>query len=227
LHLIQNLGWHLVGLDISQSGVRNANRLAVTRDLSSQARFEECGFSKKLRFDASAFDAVFSNDVLCHLSGRSEVLGEVFRVPKPGGRMLFSDALVVGGMLSYEEIATRSSLGFYVYSPPGENERLIENAGFRHVRVPTQLKARFGLRSGGMLHGREGKRAWLWWKARATSRNCSDFFIAYMFYRPKGVCCGICTLRVRDRKVNSRILLNDYRRVRDNLLRSTDGPSSA
>jgi hypothetical protein len=38
-------------------------------------------------------------------------------------------------LLSHEEIATRSSIGFYVYSPPGENERLIERAGFRQIRV--------------------------------------------------------------------------------------------
>ena len=49
--------------------------------------------------------------------------------------MLFSDALVVGGMISHEEIATRSSIGYYVYCPPGENERLIEQAGFRGVRA--------------------------------------------------------------------------------------------
>ena len=49
--------------------------------------------------------------------------------------MLFSDALVVGGMLSYEEIAARSSIGYYVYSLPGENERLIERAGFRQIRA--------------------------------------------------------------------------------------------
>ena len=49
--------------------------------------------------------------------------------------MLFSDALVVGGMLSHEEIATRSSRGFYVYSPPGENERLMKRARFRPICV--------------------------------------------------------------------------------------------
>jgi hypothetical protein len=47
--------------------------------------------------------------------------------------MLFSDALVIGAMISAEEIAIRSSIGFYFYSPPGENERLLKQAGFSQV----------------------------------------------------------------------------------------------
>jgi ubiquinone/menaquinone biosynthesis C-methylase UbiE len=98
-------------------------------------RFERCDASKNLPFDNNTFDAVFSNDVLCHLPGRLDVLVEMFRVLKPSGQMLFSDALVIGGMVSHEEIATRSSIGFYVYSPPGENERLLERAEFRRIRA--------------------------------------------------------------------------------------------
>jgi SAM-dependent methyltransferase len=135
LHLAEKVGCRLVGLDINASGVRNANELAMARGLASQIRFEQCDASNRLPFEDNTFDAVFSNDVLCHLPQRADVLNEMSRILKPGGRMLFSDALVVGGLLSSAEVATRSSIGFYVYSPPGENERLIEKAGFGHIRV--------------------------------------------------------------------------------------------
>jgi ubiquinone/menaquinone biosynthesis C-methylase UbiE len=111
LHLAESVGCQLVGLDLNGPGVRNANQLAAARALASRVRFEQCDASKNLPFEDNTFDAVFSNDVLCHLPGRAKVLCEMFRVVKQGGRVLFSDALVVGGMLSHEEIATRSSIG--------------------------------------------------------------------------------------------------------------------
>jgi ubiquinone/menaquinone biosynthesis C-methylase UbiE len=135
LHLASKIGCNVLGLDVNAAGIHNANQLAATRGLAPRARFELCDASKKLALKDKTFDAVFSNDVLCHIPGRPDALHEMFRVLKPGGRMLFSDALVVGGMISHEEIATRSSIGYYVYSPPGENERLINQAGFTHSQV--------------------------------------------------------------------------------------------
>jgi ubiquinone/menaquinone biosynthesis C-methylase UbiE len=135
LYVAETVGCRVVGLDINEPGVQNANQLAAARGLGERVHFERCDASKGLPFEDLTFDAMFSNDVLCHLAGRPRVISEIFRILKAGGRMLFSDALVVGGMLSHEEIATRSSIGFYVYSPPGENERLIARAGFRQISV--------------------------------------------------------------------------------------------
>ena len=135
LYLTENLGCQIVGLDINEPGIGSAQELARTRGLASRARFERCDASKNLPFDDETFDAAFSNDVLCHVPARFDLLVEMFRVLKPAGRMLFSDALVIGGMISAEEIATRSSIGFYFYGPPGENERLLEQAGFSQVRT--------------------------------------------------------------------------------------------
>jgi hypothetical protein len=60
-------------------------------------------------------------------------------------------------MITHEEIATRSSIGFYLYSPPGENERLIVRAGFGQLRVTdtTETAARIAER---WRHAREERR---------------------------------------------------------------------
>jgi SAM-dependent methyltransferase len=135
LHLAKTVGCSIVGLDVNAPGVQNANRLAATSGLAARAHFQHADASKRLPFENATFDAAFANDVLCHIPGRPKLLSEMFRVLKPGGRMLFSDALLIGGLISHEEIATRSSIGYYVYSPPGENERLMEQAGFQEIRV--------------------------------------------------------------------------------------------
>jgi SAM-dependent methyltransferase len=135
LQVAKSVGCCVLGVDINASGIDTANQLAKTRELTSQVRFELCDVSKNLPFKDQTFDAMFSNDVLCHVPGRPAVIKEIFRVLKPGARILFSDALVIGGIISHLEIATRSSIGYYNFSPPGENERLIEQAGFKVLKA--------------------------------------------------------------------------------------------
>jgi hypothetical protein len=55
--------------------------------------------------------------------------------------MLFTDALVITGQVSHDEIATRSSIGLYFFVPPGENERLITEAGFTLIATNDETKA--------------------------------------------------------------------------------------
>ncbi len=157
LYLARNPGCTILGVDVNAPGVHNANQLATASGLAERAHFEQCNASKSLPFNDQTFNAVFANDVLCHIPGRLKLLAEMFRLLKPGGRMLFSDALVVGGVISNEEIATRSSIGYYVYSPPGENERLLEQAGFQEIRATdtTESAARIAER---WHHAREGRR---------------------------------------------------------------------
>ncbi len=107
--------------------------LAEQKKLGALCRFQECDASQPLPFADESFDAVFSNDVLCHVPGRLGLLREIFRILKASGRLLFSDALIVGGMVSHEEIAMRSAIGHYFFSPPGENEKLLERAGLQLI----------------------------------------------------------------------------------------------
>jgi len=135
LQVAATVGCRILGVDINGPGIHTANQLAAARNMSDQVRFEICDASKKLSFGDSSFDAVFSNDSLCHVPGRPAVMGELFRVVKPGGRILFSDALIIGGTISHQEIATRSSIGFYIFGPPGENERIVKQQGFHLLSV--------------------------------------------------------------------------------------------
>jgi SAM-dependent methyltransferase len=135
LKVAETTGCRVTGVDINDAGLRNANQLAAAAGLGDRVRFERCDVSQGLPFDAATFDAVFSNDVLCHVPGRLELFQSIARVMKPGGRLLFSDALVIGGIVSHAEIATRSSIGYYSFGPPGENERLLREAGLRVVET--------------------------------------------------------------------------------------------
>jgi cyclopropane fatty-acyl-phospholipid synthase-like methyltransferase len=135
LYVASTVGCRITGLDINAHGIRNANQLARRQQLETRARFQLADASRALPFAANTFDAILSNDALCHVPRRADVLREWFRVLKPGGRMLFTDALVVTGMLSQEEIATRSAIGTYFFLPAGENERLIRQAGFKLLRT--------------------------------------------------------------------------------------------
>ena len=51
------------------------------------------------------------------------------RLLEPGGRLLFTDPVTITGLVASEEIAIRSSIGYFVFLPPGENERLLSAAG--------------------------------------------------------------------------------------------------
>ena len=107
-----------------------------------------------LPFPDGAFDAVLSVDAINHLPDRHGTLTEWARLLRPGGRLLFTDALVVTGPVSKPEIDIRSSLGFYLFVPPGVNEAAIaggrpdRSGRWTTARPPRRRSRHAGTRSG-------------------------------------------------------------------------------
>jgi SAM-dependent methyltransferase len=130
VYLAAATGCQVTGVDINEHGVLNGERLAAARQLADRVRFQRVDANRPLPFPAATFDAVISNDAMCHIANRLDVLRDWHRVVRPHGKILFTDAMVVTGLISHEELAVRSSIGFYLFVPPGENERLITQAGF-------------------------------------------------------------------------------------------------
>ena len=136
LFTVATTGCRLVGVDIHEAGVANANALAAERGLADRARFQVVDARGRLPFEDESFDAVMCVDSINHLFDRAEVLADWRRVLRPGGRLLFTNAVTLTGLARREELMARSgSMGDFVFTPEGLDERLVREAGFVDIVV--------------------------------------------------------------------------------------------
>lgn len=130
LRIAETRECEVVGIDIHEDAVNTARQLAQERGLAQRASFHLGDGSSQLPFDDESFDAVTCIDAINHLPERPHVLQEWYRVLKPGGRLVFTDPIVVTGPLTHEEIGIRSSIGFFLFVPDGTDDAMLEAAGF-------------------------------------------------------------------------------------------------
>src|SRR6476620_11413371 len=129
LFAARRTGCRITGVDADESGVATASRAAADAGLGERVRFRTSDANARLPFDDASFDGVLCMDAMNHLPDRAGVLHEWRRVLRPGRRAVFTDPVVITGPVTYDELARRSSIGVFVFVPPGVNERLIEEAG--------------------------------------------------------------------------------------------------
>lgn len=133
LYLASKFKCHVTGLDINEEGIKTANQHALEANIPN-ATFQLGDVNQRLAFDDGTFDAVMCMDSMNHFRDRLGYLREWHRVLKPGKRALFTDPVVITGPVSNEELAARSSIGFFLFVPLEVTQRLIQEAGFRLVR---------------------------------------------------------------------------------------------
>jgi SAM-dependent methyltransferase len=134
-YLARRAGCRVTGIDINSHGVAEGMQAAVRGGLHNQLDFHVADATQRLPFPAASFDGLLCIDSMNHFPRRSESLAEWRRVLRPGGRAVFTDPVVVTGLVTNEEFAQRSAVGNFVFAPRGYNEGLIGLAGFKLLRV--------------------------------------------------------------------------------------------
>ena len=133
LYLAKKFKYRITGLDINEEGIKTANQHALDAKITD-AKFQLADVNQRLPFDGETFDAVMCMDSMNHFPDRLGVLREWYRVLKSGRHILFTDPVVITGPVSNEELAARSSIGFFIFIPLETTESLIKEAGFKLIR---------------------------------------------------------------------------------------------
>jgi cyclopropane fatty-acyl-phospholipid synthase-like methyltransferase len=150
LRIAERTGCSVVGVDTHSDAVSTAQHLAAERSLSKRTRFEVADATGPLPFPAGSFDAITCIDAINHLPDRTRVIEDWARLLKPGGRLLFTDPITITGPLTGQEIAVRSSIGFFLFVPAGCDQRAISECGLHlvHSEDVTENMARMAERRG-------------------------------------------------------------------------------
>lgn len=141
-------GCTVQGVDLHREGIAAARARAEAEGLTPRASFDEHDASRALPFPDASFDGLICVDAVNHLPQRGQVFRDWARVVRPGGHLVVTDPIVVTGPLTNEEIAVRSSVGFFLFVPAGIDERLLAAAGFEVVTTAdrTENMARIAAR---------------------------------------------------------------------------------
>lgn len=130
LRIARICGCSVHGVDTHRQAIAEALARRDRDGLSEHATFEELDASRKLPLPGSSFDGLVCVDAINHLPDRRSVLADWARLLRPGGHLVFTDPIVVTGPLTSEEIAVRSSVGFFLFVPAGFDQRILEETGF-------------------------------------------------------------------------------------------------
>lgn len=128
--LISNFACVGVGLELSPAAIEVGHSRAVELGIERLFAAEVVDLNGALPSGLGAFDSALAVDVVLHIRDRQALFREVAALLRPGARFLFTDAGVVTGAVSNEELQLRSVHGYTQFVPAGWNERLLEATGF-------------------------------------------------------------------------------------------------
>jgi len=105
-------------------------------DLSNKVNFMLYSDSAHLNFQTNHFDIIYSKGVLVHLENKSPLFKELYRILKPGGKLIINDWLSPVQEQwnnKVKELCESEGFAFYAVSPSNYSD-LLQQAGFKHIQ---------------------------------------------------------------------------------------------
>lgn len=133
-YLAKTIGCHVTGIDLREGMIARSNERAEREGVTDKVSFRVAD-AAALPFDDDAFDVVMCESVLALVEDQPQVLAEMRRVLKTGGRLGITEAAWM--MLPTEELLNQLKSAFghmEIHSPAGWRE-LLQDAGFESVVV--------------------------------------------------------------------------------------------
>jgi len=156
LRVARKTGCSVHGVDVHEHAIAEARARIEREGLNERASFDRADAGRELSVPDGSFDGLICIDAINHLPDRRRVVAEWARVLKPGGRLVFTDPIVVTGPLTNEEIAIRSSIGFFLFVPVGWDDRLLKDAGLE-LRASLDRTENMARLAGGWHSAREAR----------------------------------------------------------------------
>ena len=142
--VVSQVGCLAIGVDVSPPAIESARSRTASFGLSALVEYQVADLNEPIPFQPGSFSSIMSIDVILHLRDRAAMFNEVSRLLTPGGRFLFTDAGILNGPVSNNDIRRRAMHGLTQFAPDGFNEKILELAGFRLLenvdRTPSLLQ---------------------------------------------------------------------------------------
>ena len=139
--VLRMIGCSGTGIEVSDAALVSGRKRAAALGVAELLTTLQGDLNRPLPFTSRSFDAVTSLDVVLHVRDRSLLFREVARVLQPGGRFLFTDAGVVTGAITAEEVHDRSLHGYTQLVPGGYNETLLASVGLRLIETEDRTES--------------------------------------------------------------------------------------
>jgi len=90
-HVATHAGAHVTGINIDPSQVESARDFARRQGIESRCEFRRASLNDPLPFEDESFDAAYQIQAFSYAKDKLAVLGEIFRVLRPGARFSYLD----------------------------------------------------------------------------------------------------------------------------------------